>query len=540
MRHRNSLLRLLHTPSWALFGGFLLALSFPPLGLYPLAWLALVPLLVRWSHAPSPMMVFREAYATFLLMAAGAGFWVLLHTSINAALYSGVGLLIAPLGHALAFTLAYGVRRRFGIALGITALFLNVLAVEYLLSHGPYALPWLLLGNTQAAALPFNQIADLGGVGLLSTFVLATNFLGFLFVRSMPRPGMIPGWRTLLALVLLMLLSSTAVYGDERLSTLDTEPAILQIGLVQPGVRPESWSVVADGSRVEKLAQMSERLTPDSPYLVVRPASLDSPARPELLIWPEGALPSFPDPAQQQRLYARLTRWTDLRGVDLLTGAVTRRDTNSPYHNAAILFRPRMAPQFYAKVHLTPFAERVPFSSASPYIDAMTMPTAHARLASGDAPQALDGRNYQVGTVIGSESLHGDHVRRTVLQGSDFIVTLAQTGWWGHSPSPTQHLGLTRLRAIETRRAVVFSTVSGTSGVVYPDGTLEERSGWMEEDLEVIPVPLSTATTFYTEHGDWVGRFSVFGAFWLLLMWGGALAFFKKAPVVVKRKRPAI
>ncbi len=537
MRHRNALLRLLHGPSWALAGGVLLALSYPPLGLYPLAWVALVPLLLRWSTAPVAWTVFREAYAAFLLMAAGAGFWVLLHSSIAAALYSGVGLLLVPLGHALAFTLAYGIRRRFGLALGLTALVLNVLGVEYALAHAPSGFPWLILGHTQAAALPFNQIADLGGVGVLSLFVLATNVLGFFFVRALPRPGFVPGWRMLLALLLLATLSAAAVYGDERRAGMREADAVLTVGLIQPGERLETWSIVSDGSRVEKLARMSEALTSPA-RSPVRSAGLGYAAgAPSLLIWPEGALPTFPDPEQQQRLYARLTRWTDLRGADLLTGAVARPSEQDAYVNAAILFRPRTPPQFYAKVHMVPFAERVPLISANPYLDALTMPTPNARLATGEGARALHGRSYDVGVVIGAESLYGEHVRRTVAEGADLLVTIAQTGWWGDSPSPDQHLGLSRLRAIETRRALVFSTVSGTSAVIYPDGTIEEVAGWMEQELTAVDVPLSDADTVYLRHGDWAGRFSLFGAGWLLLMWGTAAVFFRRPARRIRKRR---
>src|SRR5690606_9824332 len=69
-----ALSRHLGTPSLAMGAGVLLALSMPPFGLYPLAWVALVPLLVRWERLPSGRLLFLEAYVTFLLTAVGAGF----------------------------------------------------------------------------------------------------------------------------------------------------------------------------------------------------------------------------------------------------------------------------------------------------------------------------------------------------------------------------------------------------------------------------------------------------------------------------------
>ena len=95
--HRGSLFARFDNAAWAMGAGTLLALSMPPVGLYPLAWVALVPLLVRWERLRHGWTLFREAYVTFLLMAVGAGFWALFHEAAVAALLSGLGLLLVPL-----------------------------------------------------------------------------------------------------------------------------------------------------------------------------------------------------------------------------------------------------------------------------------------------------------------------------------------------------------------------------------------------------------------------------------------------------------
>ena len=520
--------------------GILLGLSMPPYGLYPLAWIALVPLLIRWSLLKHPMTVFREAYVTFLLMTIVAGFWVLLHTSMTVGLLSGVGLLLLPLPHAIAFALALLVRKRFGLVMGVVALVVNVLAVEFLMAHGAFAFPWLLLGHTQADALMFNQHADLGGVGLLTLGVLVSNILGMLFVRVAYRPGLVPGWRSLIALAMVAMLSGIAVYGDEQLANLSDEGRSIRIGIVQPAVGADAWADATDGSRVEYLASLSDRLINNRDGLVV-PASDTQRQRLDLLIWPEASIPVFAESGRQSRLYRRLSIWSHRRRVALLSGAITNRAGSSSYYNSAILFEGNEQPQEYAKNHMVPLAEVIPFLQQSPILDAMTIPpTVDARFGFGSRPNLLRGNGFTAGATIGSESLHGDYVRKYVADGADILVNLAQNGWWGYSPGALQHLNLTRLRAIETRRAVVVSTVSGTSGIVYPDGRIERVAGWMEEEIAEREVPLRTGQTVYVKHGDWLGRFSLIPAGGLLLLLGVSAVFYRRpTPKPSSRKRNA-
>ncbi|NNF56651.1 MAG: apolipoprotein N-acyltransferase [Rhodothermaceae bacterium] len=512
----------------------------PPFGLYPLAWIALIPLLARWSSVRHPWTLVRETYATLLLMAAIAGFWVLLHRAMPAALLSGLGLLLAPLPHVGAFVLSAQLRKRFGLLAGLGALLTGVLAAEYLVAHSPFGLPWLLLGHTQTDALSFNQIADLGGVGALTLFVLVANILGLLFVRTRLKPGVLPGGRMLIALLFSATLSGAAVYGEERVLNLNEPTADLVVGLVQPALSINQWSDATDGQRVERLADLSDRLLRLGEPLI-RPASTQPPAatpenRLDLLIWPETALPYLPETDRQARLYQRLARWSAQRNLALLTGGMTRPGAHGAFRNSALLFGPTASPQAYDQVHLTPFTETLPGVDLNPQLEAMVLPEPDAHLGTGDSLVVLDAGHYQVATPIGSESLRGDQVRRFVSDGANLIVTLSHGGWWGQSPGASQHLRLTRLRAIETRRAVVLATVSGITGTIDATGRIEPVAGWMEEEITRRTLPLHETETLYVQHGDWLGYYALFGAGWFLLIWGVAAVFFRR-PKTAPRKR---
>ncbi len=520
-----------NSPFWILGSGLLLGFSFPPFPTYMLAYVALVPLLIRWSRLPLGWMLLREAYSTFLVMTAIAGHWVLFHENALTALTSGLGLLLLPVPFTLPVVAAAVVKRRFGFKVSFVVLVSVWLTVEYTMAHGPAALPWLLLGNTQANASLFNQFADVAGVGGLTLWIWLVNGAIFWALEARPVPA-----RVAMATCAVLLFAAPIVYGQWRLPQLETSTESAEVAYVQPAVTPHEWADVKSGSRVDLLATLaSERL---------RAIPADS-LRPSLIVWPETALPVYPDIRRQRDLYARLARWTELHDVSLLTGAITRYDSApaltveavvaekyaqvTPYYNSALFFGAARRPQQYDKIYMIPFAERVPLVEWRPALAALGVASGGVGgYGLGRRGQLLDRGDSRFGTLICYESLFGDHVRELVVQGAEFLVVLAQDGWWGQSAGYQQHFALTRLRAIETRRAVLMSTVTGRSGLIYPDGSAPHTTDWMEQTVQQVSVPVLHEPTYYTLNGDWIGRGSLFLSLFLGLAWGFIVLFFPR------------
>jgi apolipoprotein N-acyltransferase len=272
--------------------------------------------------------------------------------------------------------------------------------------------------------------------------------------------------------------------------------------------------------------------------------------RPDLLIWPEGALPVFGDAEKERRLYARVGRWAARRRTSLLTGAITdARSAPAPtargggYFTSALLFAPGRPPQQYDKMHLAPMMERVPLTGRADVPDEVAPPEGPSRYAAGTRQTLFRLGRRTFATTIGFESLLGDHVRHSVADGAEFVVALAQNGWWGPAPSPAQHLHLTRLRAVETRRAVVLSTVDGISGLIGPDGVIHVAGRPRALTSARLTVPIYGPTTLYVRHGDWPGRGASYVSAVLALLWVGMVA--TRPPVRVnltarkKKQKPA-
>ncbi|HLA63632.1 MAG TPA: hypothetical protein VK610_04345, partial [Rhodothermales bacterium] len=100
---------------------------------------------------------------------------------------------------------------------------------------------------------------------------------------------------------------------------------------------------------------------------------------------------------------------------------------------------------------------------------------------------------------------------------------------------------LSRLRAIETHRAFVVSTVNGVSGLILPDGSIQRLTSAGERGIGRVEVPLYRGQTVYVRHGDRIGGSSALVA-GLLGLVGIAAAIAKrsstKQPKKVKKQGP--
>ena len=503
MGRRRPPVQPLNSLGWSLAGALALALSLPPLGFYPLAWVGLVPLLARWSARPPSWAYARELYAVLLATSCCVGFWVLFNPDPGAAALGGVTLFLVPIPLTAAFLLSASVRHRHGLALGLGALVLYLIAGEFLLLQTSITVPWLLLGHTQVEALEFIQIADLGGVSLLSLWVLFLNVAVFLALPRAGRGGGAgrAGERGASAAAFAALVAVPVVYGAVRTAQSDVPAGYARIGIVQPGLPPRAWSGLSPEDRVDYLVGASDafltrwgagRPAPDSS------ARAGSPDGYGLLLWPQSSLPRARSAAEEDALFGKLERWSARRDVSLLAGAQLPADDDDaePSYrrdvevaNAAVLVRPGAPTGSYRQMRRISFADVAGETS--------------------DRRVLLDADGAEIAATIGFESVFGDHVRRFALDGADLIVVLSRNDLWGQSSGLYQHLMFTRLRAIESRRAVVLSTVSGVSAMIQPSGAVTEVAGWMESEVASVDAPLFRGRTFYVRHGDWLGRWAL-------------------------------
>ena len=107
-----------------------------------------------------------------------------------------------------------------------------------------------------------------------------------------------------------------------------------------------------------------------------------------------------------------------------------------------------------------------------------------------------------------------DVLRQDVRRGGEVLINLTNDGWFDGTAEVPQHAAIARLRAVETRRALVRATNSGLTMVVDAAGRLVEEFASGRSEVRMVRVPLprrpdgpglpvAASLTFYTKYGDW-------------------------------------
>lgn len=512
-----------------LLSGLLLGISFPT---YPwirlelLAWVALVPLLHSLSSLRRSREAFRQAWLAMALFSLISLWWVGLATPPGGALT----VLAQSLFLTVPFMLFHLLSRRLGKGMALAAYPFLQVGWEWLYMQQELSLGWLTLGNSQASLIWMIQYADHTGVWGVSFWLAAFNAL-LLAAWMSQGARRVVAVSALGAMVLLPLLYAAALLPKGAAAA---KTGTVRVGLVQPAIDPwEKWSRYSSSDIMERYY----RLTGDA---ILK-------GRPELVIWPETALPfhilepSYAGHLESLRLSLRawesslITGFSDIAwmgaGADTqpLAGAKLDEATGRRYqaYNASMLLPLQGgAPQVYRKVQLVPFAERVPYADRIPWLENLTVSLAGiGSWGQGDGARVMrlqtrEGREVVTATIICYESIFPGFVTGFVRQGAEFLTLVTNDGWYGTSYGPYQHLAIGRFRCIENRRAMARCANTGLSAFIDPYGRTIAEVPWWEEQTLLGDLPLQQERTFYTRHPDLLpkGALLITAGFFLLVV----------------------
>lgn len=443
----------LRSYGWALSSGVLLAWAFPTFHFYPLAWVALVPLLVRTRTSSPP-----EGAAQFF--AAGWVFHTIVLQWLMANIFwAGGWALLGQQGICLALSAYWallgalwcGLNRRWPDGRAVWLFAGCWVTMEWLQARLFTGFCWGSLGYSQGLDLPFAQLASVGGVILLSGLLVAAN--AHLAQAFTGKPGR---WKSVAAALAVALVAHGAGYGlmgpDRRADSDYT------VGLYQSNY---SQHMKWDAAFYDEMLSMA--LSQSEIVLGAKPA--------DLFVWPEAlVLDDFREPA----VLDQLQRFTAANETPLFTGSVRRDPAEHAGYNSSALVEPDGTYAYYDKIHLAPFGEYIPFESYLAFARGLgaaggTSPGAEHRVL------AANGRDF--GPLICFEVLFSPLASKCRALGADFLVVVTNLGWFGESNVLAQELEIARFRAIENRLPLVQCANTGVSGVFDPYGRLSVLNG---------------------------------------------------------------
>ncbi len=508
--------------------GVMLGFSFPPSSLGILACFGLVPLLIVLADIEEIGRALRYSYVAFFVFHLITLNWTggFSHGNDPYMMIAGsITILAHPFFYFIPVTAYLFVRRKFGDRAALTALPFLWVAYEYSHSLTEWSFPWLTLGNSQTYDLVRIQFISATGVYGLSVWILLMNVLGFLlyshiaradgFFRSRRVIGLVGLLVTvyLLPLVPGLLVLSGADAAREREP--ETAGPSITVGIVQSNVDPwNKWSVSGfDALRL--YVGMTRSLV-----------HVASPRKPDLILWPETAVPYLILTEQNQFLLSDLRSRLDSIGVPVLTGlpqavfyrnpadappsAKTIQRTGERYDafNAAALIDPGSSKiQWYGKMKMVPFAERVPYADIFHALDFLRWDVGIGGWQIGRDTTIFTERKTgaKFATMICYESVYPDLVAAFVRKGAEFVSIVTIDSWWGRMSGAYQHHQFAILRAVENRRWIARCAVGGISCFIDPYGRTYDDTELFTQATLVRTIGRRTELSFYSEHGDWLG-----------------------------------
>jgi len=550
-----------------LLGGFVTAVlwwaTYPPVGLFPLAPVALAPWCVLTARTASRLDFWVVSVALIQSVIGASSHWL---TYANELGWAGMILMSSPV--LLVGLPALRLLSGTGPLPWVVTLPVGFAAIEWLRSLGDIIYPWMFISHSQAPFLALIQIADIGGTyavtvvvlsvcGLVADLWIAASGDGSLpGVAAFARAGMaVPGRVAAVGLLFV----GSIFYGLHRIHEFDeTAMPGPRVMVVQTNI-PQSIKQSRIPSKKSLWDYYSEELTMTRAGLAAD--------KPDLVVWPETGVPAamnreFLD-YDMNRIrgasvdvadWRRMMQGKQKEAVDTLAelraslavapqcrflagfgGWVPTRAEGGGLRflprNCALMVSRHDAgdPPVYIKMRLVPWGEFIPgkdmfpslynfFATFMPYGEpVVTLPGKWDDYRPFELPAKAGAPEWtaRFAVPICYEVTTADHVRAMVWDPHagkrvGFLVNISNDGWFEGSAEPDMHLDIARFRCIEHRLAMARSVNTGVSGFLDPLGRITDRVTDAAGNDRLIAgtatarLTLDARVTLYSRWGDWL------------------------------------
>jgi apolipoprotein N-acyltransferase len=497
----------------ALLSGLLYWLAFGGMNVWPLAFVAWVPLVVA-AHRQTTRQAALLGWLTGATMNVAGFFWLKKMLETFAGFPTPICLFFVLVvcayqgGRMALLGWLYG--RASARGWPALVVFAGAFATSELVY--PLLFPWYFAATVhQLPALL--QAADLAGPILVGLVVAAANLsLAELLLARLERRA-----RSARALATgPVVVAAACVYGALRIASIDAATAAApaaKVGVVQ-----------ANMGLMEKRTQYDEgllrhlRLSND----------LEREEKVDFVVWSEtSAMRAVRDETYGRELALNVGRRI---GVPAIFGAVIFRhvDDERGYvlYNAAVSSNAAGEIQSrYDKEYLLAFGEYLPFGERLPILYRWSPNSGHFTPGTELDPLVVDirGERHRVSALICYEDILPEFTNAAVRHADpELLVNITNDAWFGDTLEPWQHLALAQLRAVEHHRYLVRGTNSGVSAIVDPVGRVLTHSKTFRPEAISAEIHWLRPRTVYETLGDWP---------WVLVSIATFIAAFRKRPV---------
>ncbi|MFZ0633984.1 MAG: apolipoprotein N-acyltransferase [Candidatus Acidiferrales bacterium] len=490
--------------AFAIVSGIALGLSFPNYNLPLLAWGAIALLILASVGAgisEAPLYGFLHGLVFYPTCLPWIDVVMRQYGNVDPLDAAGILALIGIAGGIILMIFSTSlalVSRRSKPAAFALAPFLWV-TLEFARTHLPIiGFPWNLTGYAASGNLAFLQLTPLTGIFGLSFVIAAFNAVLAWAIWTRTRRSIQIVCGAAAALLLIAFAGPHFVPSQ----TPRYVAHLVQTNFPQSEHYPENWMQLHSGE-LDELANISVDAARKMPGLIV---------------WPEVPAPfSFQDLKFVQRVQkiARDSGQYFLFGVE-----DWRLDANRQWDvsNSAVLLNPAGERVFtYDKIHMVPFGEYVPLRRWIKFAGRLTADIADFTPGTEYRVGQLPGGRF--GTFICYEAIFPGEIRNFAANGAGLLINISNDGWFGRSAAPAQHLMMSRVRAVESRRWMLRATNNGYTVAVDPYGRIvAEMATDVRGELDA-PYDFRTDRSLYSLWGDWIAWLSLLASA-ALIGWG--------------------
>jgi len=468
----------------------LLIFAFPNFELYPLAWIALVPLLAVIARRPSPLPAFILGWATGSVFFYVTCYWLtysMIHygglpTPLAYLLLMPAAVIVGIFHGIFALLIGIAIRRWGHMAVLLAPVFWTALEWVRLGVTGQL---WNSLGYSQAYHPSLIQPAIWGGVYAVSFLIVVINSIVALLITSRTR------WT--IAVSTLMILAVGYAMLDAKLHDdyehFTSDGINVNVVAVQPNVPMKAVK------SVEETKELLER------HLSLTTSALNDPRynRPSLVIWPESPM-NFTY-ATDRAFQELIANFTQQNHTSLLINSLEPAPANGAYNSALLINEQGRLISQYDKIRLMPFGEYVPLPQWIPGASLVTGIV--GEFTPGDKYTLIPFADRRAGVFICIESAYPWIARSLTSEGAGVLINISNDGYLGPTAVMRQHLANAIFRAVENGRPVMRVTNSGLSASIDYKGRINDLTEPFQADVRVWSNhPSFKQDTFYTRHGD--------------------------------------
>ena len=432
--------------------GLLLPLAFAPFNLFWLAPVSLAVLFFLWEEqSPREGAIVGSFYGIGVFTLGTYWLYISLRqlggAPIPVVILLMSALVLAMSAYtALAGWLATRLRAKSGPLQWLVVLPAAWVLVEWFRGWFLTGFPWLSIGYSQVDT-PMAGWAPILGVHGVTWMLALLAGLGVMFLRGGSRLQQLFAVVAGIAIVGLSMQLQSITWTQPR-----DEP--LRVALVQAAIPQEvKWSPA--------------QLQPTLSYYRETTLALESP---DLVIWPEAAIPALP--FEIPDFLDELNEVMSEQGTQLYSGILTFDLFTGEFRNTFMGIGGYQGS--YDKRHLVPFGEYFPVPKfISNWLRLMNLPSEDVT-AGPPLQSTLQVNGIPVAPTICYEVAFGAE-QLQFFPDAELMINISNDAWFGDSIAPHQHLQMARMRSLETGRPMLRSTNTGITAIIGPSGRILHR-----------------------------------------------------------------